>query len=578
LRKKTTLTLSLGQDNDTDDSQFRGRLKKLLLYRLIFAVFFLLLTLVVQSRRNADLLSAHFHPLYIFSCILFLFTIFGALSLNRVRRLVQFACLQILFDLGAVTVLVYMTGGIESSFSFLYMLVILSSALLLYRRGSLLTASACALVYGLLLDLQYFGWISPLQLVAGSGQERDSGTYFFYILMNTAGFLLLGFLAGYLAEELQRSSLRVRERERDFSKLSTLHRSIVESMSSGLLTVDLNGRIIFANNAAQEILGIKSGVIAGRSLTELFQSIEISKLPGSDGARDRRAPGRMETDYTLPSGIQITLGYSASILQNENGETFGWTIIFTDLTKLKAIEEHIQRMERLVLAGRMAAEIAHEIKNPLAAMSGAMQMLRGEIGENALNKKLMGIVQREIERINSLVTEFLWMAKGSPKSAQVEDVAICSVIEEIIALLRAKKQVSSSHTIRTDFHTKPLIAIDPHHFHRVLWNLLVNALEAMPQGGELSIAVNLQVSPDNQMRPIRIDIGDNGCGIPEDVFKRIFDPFFTTKTNGTGLGLSIVYQLVEKAGGGIEVSRPQAGTGTVFSLFFPPSPSFSLAK
>ena len=154
--------LTPGQDSNSDDSRFRGKLKKLLLYRLILAVFFLILTLAVQSGRNADLLSSHFHPLYIFSCILFLFTILGALSLERVRRLVYFAWTQILFDLCAVTVLVYMTGGIESSFSFLYMLVIISSALLLYRRGSLLTASACTLIYGLLLDLQYFGWISPL--------------------------------------------------------------------------------------------------------------------------------------------------------------------------------------------------------------------------------------------------------------------------------------------------------------------------------------------------------------------------------------------------------------------------------
>jgi two-component system sensor histidine kinase PilS (NtrC family) len=570
--------LSAGQDNASDDSRFRGKLKKLLLYRLIFAVFFLILTLAVQSARNADLLSAHFHPLYIFSCILFLFTIFGALSLERVRRLVRFAWAQILFDLGAVTVLVYMTGGIESSFSFLYMLVIISSALLLYRRGSLLTASACSLIYGLLLDLQYFGWISPLQLVAGTGYAPDSGTYFFYILMNTAGFFLLGFLAGYLAEELQRSSLRVRERERDLSKLVTLHTSIVQSMSSGLLTVDLNGCVIFSNNAAQEILGVKSGEIAGLCVTELFPTIDISRLPRSNGADGRSQTNRMETAYSQPSGIQITLGYSASVLQNESGETFGWIIIFIDLTKLKAIEEHIQRMERLVLAGRFAAEIAHEIKNPLAAMSGAMQMLRGEMGQNALNKKLMGIVQREIERINGLVTEFLWMAKGSPKSAQVEDVAVCSVIEEIIALLKTKKQVTTSHIIRTDFQTRPFIAIDPHHLHRVLWNLLVNALEAMPEGGELSISVNFQEPPDSPIRPIRIDIGDTGCGIPDGAFKRIFDPFFTTKTNGTGLGLSIVYQLVEKAGGSIEVIRSQSGIGTIFSLFFPPSRSFSLAK
>ncbi len=566
-------------ENNSDDSRFRGKLKKLLLYRLILAVFFLILTLAVQSSRNADLLSSHFHSLYIFSCILFLFTILGALSLERVRGLVYFAWAQILFDLGAVTVLVYMTGGIESSYSFLYMLVIISSALLLYRRGSLLAASACTLIYGLLLDLQYFGWISPLELVSRTGQARDSGTYFFTILMSMAGFFLVGFLAGYLAEELQSSSRRVRERERDLSELSTLHRSIVQSMTSGLLTVDLNGRIVFSNNAAQEILGINSSEIAALTVTELFPAIDISQLPRGNGPAIRKSAVRRESAFTRPTGLQITIGYSASILQNESGETFGWTIIFIDLTKLKAIEEHIQRMERLVLAGRFAAEIAHEIKNPLAAMSGAMQMLQGEMGHNVLHKKLMEIVQREIERINELVTEFLWMTKGSPKSAQVEDVLLCSAIEEIIALLKAKKQVTASHAIRTNFQTRPLIEIDPHHLQRVLWNLFINALEAMPEGGELSVLVKIEDnSPDGSGKTARVDICDTGCGIADDVLKRIFDPFFTTKTSGTGLGLSIVYQLMEKAGGRIEVSRPQSGTGTVFSLFFPPSASFSLAK
>jgi two-component system sensor histidine kinase PilS (NtrC family) len=569
---------SLRQDDNSDDSRFRGKLKKLLLYRLILAVFFLILTLAVQSSRNADLLSSIFRPLYVFSCILFVFTIVGALSLDRVRRLVRFAWGQLVFDLGAVTLLVYMTGGVESSFSSLYILVIISSALLLDRRASLLTASACALIYGLLLDLQYFAWISPLQLGSSSGPQRDSGTYFFSILTNIAGFFLVALLAGYLAEELRKSSHRVREREKDLSELATLHRSIVQSMSSGLLTVDLDSRIIFSNNAGEQILGTKSAEIEGRSLTELFPAMDISQLPRVPTADGLKPLLRMETLYTNPKGVQITLGYSPSILQDESGQTFGWIINFIDLTKLKAIEEHIQRMERLVLAGRFAAEIAHEIKNPLAAMSGAMQMLQGEMGENALHKKLMGIVQREIERINALVGEFLWMARGSPKPAQVEDVPVCSVIEEIIALLKGRKQLSAFHSIRTDFQARPLISIDRHHLQRVLWNLLVNALEAMPEGGELSIMVDLNDRPDNGARAVRIEIGDTGPGIPDEAMKRIFDPFFTTKSNGTGLGLSIVYQLVEKAGGRIEVGSPPSDGRTVFSLFFPSSQSFSLAK
>jgi two-component system sensor histidine kinase PilS (NtrC family) len=592
--KEQTAPPTSGQPPDPDEGLFRGKLKKLLLYRLILAVFFLILTVAVQSSRNADLLSSILRPLYVFSCILFIFTILGALSLQRVRQLVRFAWVQLVFDLCAVTVLVHMTGGIESSFSSLYMLVIISSALLLNRRASLLTASACTLAYGLLLDLQYFGWISPLQLVTVSGQQRDSGTYFFSILMNTAGFFLVGFLAGYLVEELHRSGRRVREREKDLSELAILHGCIVRSMSSGLLTIDLDGGIIFSNNAGEQILGMKSTQIAGRHLTDIFSEIDMPGLAQGRAQEGTKPPARLETVYTHPTGAKITIGYSASILQDENAKAFGWIINFIDMTKLKTIEEHIQRMERLVIAGRFAAEIAHEIKNPLAAMSGAMQMLQGEVGQNELNKKLMGIVLREIERINGLVGEFLWMAKGSPKSAQVEDVAVCPVIEEIIALLRARKQLAATHSIRTDFEAAPIVAIDPNHLQRVLWNLLVNALEAMPQGGELSIRVAAldqsdEGSPEhvrsltnrrqkNGGGAVRIDIGDTGPGIAKEALKRIFDPFFTTKSNGTGLGLSIAYQLVEKAGGRIEVSGSEPGRNTVFSLFFPESSSFSLAK
>ncbi len=289
-REEMAQFFSPSQDNNSDDADSERSSKSSSSYRLILAVFFLVLTLAVQSSRNADLLSSILRPLYVFSCILFLFTIVGALCLERVRRLERFAWVQILFDLGAVTVLVYMTGGIESSFSSLYMLVIISSALLLNRRASLLTASACALVYGLLLDLQYFEWIYPLQLVSVSGPQRDSGTYFVSILMNTAGFFLVAFLAGYLAEELRKSSRRVQEREKDLIELATLHRSIVQSMSSGLLTVDLEGRIIFSNSAGERILGIRSAEIEGRSLTELFPQSKSRNSPASGRRPDKNRP------------------------------------------------------------------------------------------------------------------------------------------------------------------------------------------------------------------------------------------------------------------------------------------------
>lgn len=562
-----------------DDSPLAGRLQKLLLFRLILAIFFLLLTLGVQSSREEDLLSASLRPLYVFSCILFLFTIVGAWNLGRLQNLARFAWGQLVFDTAAVTVLVYLSGGLESPFSFFYMLVIISSALLLDRRASILTASACAFVYGLLLDLQYFERISPLQIVAGMGYARDSGTYFFTLLINIAGFYLVAFLAGYLAEESQKSRRKVREHEKDLHQLSALHQSIVQSMTSGLLTVDSDGRIVFCNNAGLQILGRTGENLQGRPLGEVFGGLDLARLPAGSPAPDAGiGVTRMEIAYVNPSGEKLFLGYTASVLQSRSGDPFGWILIFQDLTQLKAIEERMQRMERLVFAGKIAAEIAHEIKNPLAAVSGAVQMLQEEIGQDQFQSRLMGIVQREIARINELVINFLWMAKGSPKPEQVEDVSVCSAIQEILALLKAKNQITASHSIHTAFDSHPVSSIDPHHLRQILWNLFINALESMPEGGDLSIAVRSDRDPGSGDNRARIDIADTGCGIPQGMREKIFDPFFTTKGGGTGLGLSIVCELVEKSGGRIEVSVPPAGTGTVFSLFFPSASPFSLAK
>lgn len=565
-------------ENGTDESRLGSKLKKLLLYRLIIAVFFLIVTIAVQSRRDNTLIGDLFNPLYLFSCILFLFTIFGTLSLKYLRRLKLLAIFQLLFDLGSVTVLVYMTGGIESSFSSLYVLVIFSAALLLGRRASLFTALACSLIYGVLLDLQYFGFISPLKLATAPLHPHDSGTYFFDILVDTAAFFLVGFLAGYFARELQSSKIRIFEKESDLRNLQTLHTSIVRSMSSGLLTVDLEGRIKFSNDAAVKLLGISPEGFSNRLIIEIFPDIDFSRVQADTSTPSTLPPTRLETRYNHPAGLPIVFGYSASALREENEKLFGYLILFTDLTKRKAFEEHIQRMERLVLAGRLAAEIAHEIKNPLAAMSGAAQMLSNETGQNPLNLRLIGLLQREIERVNTLVTQFLWMAKESPQSERIEEVAVCPAIEEIVTLLKANKKTCTAHTVRTDFRAAPLISIDPLHLRRVLWNLFVNAIEAMPTGGELTVAVSLQCPPKTPNTLVRIDVADTGCGISDPVLQRIFDPFFTTKDSGTGLGLSIVYQLVEKAAGRIEVKRKHAGVGTTFSLFFPLSTSFSLAK
>jgi two-component system sensor histidine kinase PilS (NtrC family) len=555
----------------------------LLFFRLLLAIFFLVVTMIVTTRRGGDLLSAHLQPLFFFSAILFLFTIVAALTLKHFHNLNlrRFGYIQLFFDVEAVTGLIYLSGGVESLFSFLYMPVIISAALMLYRRGSVLTASVCSLSYGLLLDLQYFGWIKPLQIVAEASYFRSSSTYFHSLLMNIACFYLVAYLCGYLAEELQRSSRQVRKQKKDFHQLEILHQNIVQSMSSGLLTLNPTGYVLFSNRAAERILRIPADQLRGQPYQDIFPALKPMVWPGSISPEMRSNPpdalNQMEVTYKAPGGERLCLGYTVCVLQSEDGEASGWIFIFQDLTSMKAMEEHLQRMERLAFAGRIASEIAHEIKNPLAAMSGAVQMLQTEVEQDSLQTRLMNIVEREINRINDLVTDFLWLARGSMKPEKIKDVDLCDIIQEVLALLKTRDSVSSSHRIRTDFRLTPTFPMDPHHFRQILWNLLVNALEAMPDGGDLCIRVDICEDHEACKHEARIDVQDSGCGISEEVRSRVFEPFFTTKKNGTGLGLSIVYQLVENAGGRLQVSHHE-GHGTTFSLFFPIVSSFPLAN
>jgi two-component system sensor histidine kinase PilS (NtrC family) len=551
----------------------RQKLQGVLCFRLLLAIIFLGLTLLVQSRREGDLLSVQLQPLYFLSCILLAFTVVAGFSLRTARNLRAFAYVQLWFDVGSVTFLIYLSGGVDSPYPFLYMPVIISAALLLFRRGSFLFASVCSLAYGVLLDLQYFGWIQPLQIVAEVTKPRDSGAYFHSILMAVAVFFVVAYLSGYLAEELQRSSAQLELQKRDHQQLELLHQNIVHSMNSGLLTINGEGRIRFANRAARDILGVPEGRLKGISFRDFFPDIEPESWPqlppASFPASSSEILSRQEIDYHRPSGERLCLGYTVSALQRGLDEGTGWIFIFQDLTRLKAMEERVQRMERVDFAGKIAAEIAHEIKNPLAAMSGAVQMLQKNMRSDSMEGRLMQIVEREIQRINELVIDFLWLAKGARKPEKTEAIGVCSVIDEMLMLLKTREKVNPNQKLDTRFECSPVVTMDPQHFRQILWNLLVNALESMPEGGDLSISV----TPGNGngfsgVKEARIDVSDSGCGIPEEVRSRLFEPFFTTKKNGTGLGLSIVYQLVETAQGRLQVS-PNHPSGTTFSIFFP---------
>jgi two-component system, NtrC family, sensor histidine kinase PilS len=443
------------------------------------------------------------------------------------------------------------------------------------KKGSLWVASVSTLCYGTMLDLQYFGWITPFNVISSSSPLGDSGAYFHTILMNICSFYLVAYVSGHLAEELEKSSRRIQEQQRDLRRLEMLNQNIVQSINSGLLTVDLNGSIQHVNRHGQEILGLSYNQIMRGSLPDILPALESEMvMPDEAGSPPLQpiATGRKEIPYLRPSGEKLQLGYAISPLQDSSRQCSGWIINFQDLTAVREMEIHLQRMERLALAGKIAAEIAHEIKNPLAAMSGSMQMLQQELGDEPDLARLTTIVCREIERINSLVTDFLWLAKSPPKVERLQPLAVCPKILDTLSLMKQQQEISSLFRVQTHFEVEPVLQMDPHIFQQILWNLFRNALEAMPNGGDLLVHVYPQPVPAAMggRRPthIGIDIKDSGGGILPEVQEKVFEPFFTTKEGGTGLGLSTVYQLLQICGGRIEV-KSELNRGTTFSLLFP---------
>ncbi len=379
---------------------------------------------------------------------------------------------------------------------------------------------------------------------------------------------------------MRKSSQQVRTQQDEFHQLEVLHRNITQSISSGLLTVSPNGQVLFSNDAAQRILDLTSEHLVGAPFKRIFPTLDVLIWPDATAttAQDGpQAPARKEVIYRRPAGEELCLGYSVSFLKKDNGAKRGWVFVFQDLTRLKSMEEHLQRLERMAYAGKMTAEIAHEIRNPLAAISGAAQMLQIEMAHGSFHAKLMNIVFREVQRIDNLITDFLWLAKGSQRSGRIEEVSVCALIEELFALLKAGDKLTDDHRLEKVFEAMPVFVMDPQHLRQVLWHLMVNAVEAMPDGGVLTVRVAApKASPAPELKTL-IEIADMGPGIPEADRDRVFEPFFSTRKGGTGLGLSIVYQVMETLGGQVELkSAPESGTS--FTLFFPFDPVFPLAK
>ena len=497
-------------------------------------------------------LTPTFPPLFLLIGISYAEAIISALLLKKISNTDLFAQLQIAWDLLFVSVLIVLTGGVESVFSFAYLLIIISASFLLSRRLTIFAAAGAVILFGGILDLQYFDSLHFFNLY----RSAPDATFFSAIFVHAVAFFLTALLSGTLAHRWHYSEEQLQRKTIDYAELEKMNRTILSHISSGLMLINPQGRISSFNRAAVAITGL--------SLQEVYDQNAVATFPGlAVGSVANAKPlNRSEGYFVRKSGEELILGYATTPAKGSQGENLGLLVTFQDLTQLKKNEEDLKRSDRLAAVGRLAAGMAHEIRNPLASISGSVQLLMEAENVRPDDLRLMGIVVKEADRLNGLLTDFLGFAR--PGKLSKEPVSVAAILDQIVEMLATDHRFRDIE-ITTNYSAELVLSLDQGQILQVLWDLAINAVEAMAGEGQLLISVETGKYPT-------IIIEDNGPGIADEIKGRIFEPFFSTKEQGTGLGLAAVYSVIESHGGIIAVDRGVAG-GARFSLQFASSQS-----
>jgi two-component system sensor histidine kinase PilS (NtrC family) len=541
--------------------QEKNRLIRFVLARVVVVSLFLLSTTILNIRESDGMPEYAFSGiarLVVASYLVSLFSLSVLWATNRFHRTLSY--LQIVWDVGFVTLLLLLTGGVSSPYSFLYLLTIISASILLSRREAITAASLCAILYGAIMDLHYFGKLATLGLPPESALQFEPGALFFIIFINIVAFIITALLTGYLADRLKASETALRKQTINLEELERLNSSIVSNINSGLLTITNEGKVRVFNRYAEQLTGISQAAAYDRPLPEV--------LPGFVPFMGRISTLlREELEHRTPTGETLVFGFKSAPFTDKDGNPLGVIIDFQDLTQMKKMKAELERADRLAAIGELSARIAHEIRNPLASISGSVQLIAEGRSIDPQDRKLLDIVLRETERLNKLIRDFLAYARPVPPNKT--KVPLGRLIDDLKSLLEADKRFSGI-MIRNECPEELIAAVDGDQFRQVFWNLFVNAADAM--GGEGTITVSAvatgEVPDAGGPQPVAISVTDTGSGMNEEELRQLFEPFRSTKPGGTGLGLAMVYRIIETHGGRIAVSSAK-GKGTVFTVTLP---------
>jgi two-component system, NtrC family, sensor histidine kinase PilS len=510
--------------------ELHRKLVWLTLFRLGIVTVLLGGTAIVSLQLGPDAAAA-FRPLYRIVLATYLASLLFALLLRAHRLLGALAYAQIAIDVALAGTVVAVTGLSDSVFVFMFALGIVNGAILRFRRGAVVAAA-----------LALAGYVAIV--VLGGQRPLPTATLF----AHSVAFIGIAALASYIAEQLRSTGERLAARETEIAEITALHESIVQSLTSGVLTLDASGRITFLNHAGEAMTGFTPELVAGRPATELFADFE-------------RTP-RGEREWVNRRGDRLRLGYSVFPLRAPAGKEIGSAVIFQDLTQVRELEEQVQRSERLADLGRLAAGLAHELRNPLASMSGSLELLRANASLADEDRRLMDIVLREAERLGHLVTDFLSFARPAPPRPLAVDLA--EVAEDALRVFVHDRLAAGVDVQRALEPARA--ACDPDQLRQVLWNLLANAAQACGEAG--APRHTIRVSSGREGGAAFLEVADDGPGIAESELARIFLPFHTTKPEGTGLGLATVHRIVDGHGGTVAVDSAP-GRGARFRVRLP---------
>lgn len=542
-----------------------SRLRWLMLSRVAIVTFLLGIATFVEVKGMQTLSEISASTLFKTILLTYILSIVYLFLLKYVRNLLWNIYIQSLCDVILITGMVYATGGIQSIYSVFYPLVIIYSVLFLGRRGGLVIASASSIFYGLFADLEFSGVIYPVFLIHNQDYFPNAAYVFMRIITHIISFYFIALLTSFVVEREKRMRTLLAEKQSAFDQLDLLHRSIIESVDTGIMTINPERQIKSFNRAAAEITGLPFREVKNRIISEVFPDFPpLPKEKNPDGYR-QAARTRFETTFHTGDGRSLSLGGSLSPLRDPQGITIGNIIAFQDLTEINKMRESLEKSRRLAFIGEMAAGMAHEIRNPLASMSGSIQMLSQDLSHNETHEKLMQIILRGKNQLESFLKDFLRMARPAPGVR--EEIDLRDMIRDVLDSLRF---VPDWHEpVQIDLHLKD----DPLSFHmnrtegrQVLWNVILNSVQAMPEGGTLT--VEARCCRKDERDGVEIRINDTGCGIEKSRLPKIFEPFYTTRDMGTGLGLAVVSRILEGYQGKIDI-QSDPGKGTTCTIWFP---------